>query len=58
MSGQRNIRYGVVASIAGGRIGFYFEKARMTLAEMWRKKMEPMKDSERTKTMKGSLSEG
>jgi hypothetical protein len=27
----------------------------MTFAEMWRKKMEAMKDKERTRTMKGSL---
>lgn len=29
----------------------------MSLAEMWRKKMEPMKTRERTRTMKGSLDE-
>jgi hypothetical protein len=27
----------------------------MTFAEMWRKKIEAIKDSERTRTMKGSL---
>ena len=27
----------------------------MILAEMWRKKMEAMKERERTRTMKGSL---
>ena len=36
---------------------FAFDAARdlMILAEMWRKKMEAMKESERTRTMKGSL---
>ncbi len=29
----------------------------MILAEMWRKKMEAMKERERTRTMKGSLYE-
>ena len=29
----------------------------MILAEMWRKKIEAMKDSERTRTMNGSLYE-
>lgn len=33
----------------------YFVKARMTLAEICRKKIEPMKDKDRTSTMKGSL---
>lgn len=33
----------------------YFENARMILAEMCRKKMEAMKESERTRTMNGSL---
>ena len=33
----------------------YFVKARMILAEIWRKKMEAMKERERTRTMKGSL---
>jgi hypothetical protein len=31
------------------------EKARIILAEIWRKKMDAMKESERTRTMKGSL---
>lgn len=33
----------------------YLVKARMILAEMWRKNMDAMKESERTRTMKGSL---
>ena len=33
----------------------YFDTARMILAEMWRKKMEAMKESERTRTINGSL---
>jgi len=33
----------------------YFVKARIILAEIWRKKMDAMKERERTKTMKGSL---
>lgn len=33
----------------------YFVKARMILAEIWRKNMDAMKESERTRTMKGSL---
>jgi len=33
----------------------YLVKARMILAEMWRKKMDAMKESERTRTIKGSL---
>jgi len=33
----------------------YLVKARMILAEMWRKKMDAMNESERTRTMKGSL---
>ena len=33
----------------------YLVNARMILEEMWRKKMEAMKESERTRTMKGSL---
>ena len=33
----------------------YLENARMILAAMWRKKMEAMKESERTRTMNGSL---
>ena len=33
----------------------YLVKARITLAEMWRKKMEAMKERERTRTMNGSL---
>jgi hypothetical protein len=33
----------------------YLEKARIILAEIWRKNMDAMKDSERTRTMKGSL---
>jgi len=32
----------------------YLVKARMILAEMWRKKMDAMKESERTRTIKGS----
>lgn len=31
--------------------------ARMILADMWRKKMEAMNESERTSTTKGSLIE-
>jgi len=34
---------------------FYLVKARMTLAEIWRKNMDAMKESERTRTMNGSL---
>lgn len=34
---------------------FYLEKARMTFAEMWRKKMDPMNATERTRTTNGSL---
>jgi hypothetical protein len=30
--------------------------ARIIFAEIWRKKMDAMKESERTRTMKGSLS--
>jgi hypothetical protein len=39
------------------RVGFYLAPviARTSFAEMWRKKMEAMKDSDRTRTMKGSL---
>lgn len=33
----------------------YLVKARMILADMWRKKIEAMKERERTSTMKGSL---
>lgn len=33
----------------------YLVKARMILADMCRKKMEAMKERERTSTMKGSL---
>jgi hypothetical protein len=33
----------------------YFEMARIILAEIWRKNMDAMKESERTRTMKGSL---
>jgi hypothetical protein len=33
----------------------HFEKARMILADMWRKKMDPINESERTRTMNGSL---
>ena len=33
----------------------YFVNARMTLAEMWRKKMDAMKERESTRTMNGSL---
>lgn len=36
-------------------VAFYLVNARMTLAEMCRKKMEPMKDSDRTRTIKGSI---
>lgn len=38
----------------GSRL-LYFVNARITLAEMCRKKMEAMNDSDRTRTMKGSL---
>jgi len=31
------------------------EKARIILAEIWRKNIDAMKESERTRTMKGSL---
>ena len=34
----------------------YFVNARMTLAEMCKKNIEPMKDRDRTRTMNGSLS--
>ncbi len=44
------------ARLPGSAIGtFYLEKARMSLAEIWRKNMDAMKESERTRTMKGSL---
>ena len=33
----------------------YFVNALISLAEMWRKKMDAMKERERTRTMKGSL---
>ena len=33
----------------------YFVNALISLAEMWRKKMEAMKDRDRTRTMNGSL---
>jgi len=33
----------------------YLEKLRIILALMWRKKMEAMNESERTRTMKGSI---
>lgn len=33
----------------------YFVKARMTFAEICRKKIDPMNESDRTSTMKGSL---
>lgn len=33
----------------------YLVNARMIFAEMWRKKIEAMKERERTRTMKGSL---
>jgi hypothetical protein len=33
----------------------YLEKARIILAEIWRKNIDAMKESERTRTMKGSL---
>ena len=33
----------------------HFENDLMILAEMWRKKIEAMNESERTRTMKGSL---
>jgi hypothetical protein len=31
------------------------EKARIILAEIWRKNIDAMKESERTRTIKGSL---
>jgi len=33
----------------------YFVNALITFAEMWRKNMDPMNESDRTRTMKGSL---
>jgi hypothetical protein len=33
----------------------HFVNTRIIFAEMWRKKMEAMKDNERTRTMNGSL---
>lgn len=33
----------------------YLEKARIILAEIWRKNIDAMNESERTRTMKGSL---
>jgi len=33
----------------------YFVNARITLAEMWRKKIEPMNERDRTRTINGSL---
>lgn len=38
-------------------VSFYLPPviARTSFAEMWRKKMEAMKDSDKTRTMKGSL---
>jgi hypothetical protein len=39
-----------------GRVrGRYLAKARIILAEMWRKKIDAMNESDRTRTMKGSL---
>jgi len=36
-------------------VPLYFVKARIILAEIWRKNMDAMKESERTRTMNGSL---
>lgn len=33
----------------------YFVKTRMTLADMWRKKMDAMKDKDKMSTTNGSL---
>ena len=41
--------------LPGSAKAFYLEKARIILAEIWRKNIDAMKESERTRTIKGSL---
>lgn len=46
---------GPAAPASGQSAPAYLVKARMILADIWRKKMDAMKERERTRTMKGSL---